>query len=805
MGLLWIGNCDRRPLPCGDLEFKGVVRQKKTDGGAAHVTRRPSGRLRPLCALVLALSPLVGCGGGGGGDGRNAFAGLQRNFTTEFHANGGLEEIGAAPAYEAGFTGKGTKVAVISGGAVDSTHPDLSGQVAESFDVNGGTVSRKFFGKGDGLTAATQQAGLIAAKRNGYFIHGVAYDSRLIAIRDSISTSPASSIRLAAGLDPAFPKTEADIVYLPNVHANRTLGDTGTDGALMNALIAASEADKVVVVPSGFGGESYDRLSGDSFPMAPALNGQVLVVGSVSQSLQLSSFSNPAGGAASIYAVAPGEGITSTLHRGTQICFLGACFPLEPESFTSPVSPRPETPAAFAAGAAAVVKQAFPHLTADQIVQILLQSATDLGEPGIDSVYGHGLINLGRAVQPIGTLSLPTVPASTAGGTSLSSSSLSLSPAFGDALSGSAYLARAAAFDAFGRGYRAGLDRRTTRPATALDLDKIVSEAPTAGLDFEIEDRAQLHLAASEEFSVDGVQAAGDGLSNRSRRIEHASFDMPLAGFASATASFNTPAASLMSTHSSVFSGEPQFITGAGRSLSHLALLNEPDGALLSFDLDERTNASVGWFVEDALEGSSSAVQLLAERTFDGGHAFGLGVGMLDERGTFLGSRGTGALGVDGAQSVVLSAYGRVRLTSDLSVFGTIERIRTDVSGSEKSLLSDWGTLYATALGAGLTLARPFGEYDLLSIGISQPLRVDDAEASLDVPVARDADGDVLWDGDRIDVSPNGREISLDVAYVTPLLQNGTLSANAYLRNEPGHEAGADADIGALLTVAFPF
>ncbi|MCB8828300.1 S8 family serine peptidase, partial [Escherichia coli] len=50
------------------------------------------------------------------------------------------------------------------------------------------------------------------------------------------------------------------------------------------------------------------------------------------------------------------------------------------------------------AGAAALVKQMFPYMTMDQVRQILLGTAFDIGAPGVDDVYGYGLLDAGRAV-----------------------------------------------------------------------------------------------------------------------------------------------------------------------------------------------------------------------------------------------------------------------------------------------------------------------------------------------------------------------------------------------------------------------
>ena len=63
---------------------------------------------------------------------------------------------------------------------------------------------------------------------------------------------------------------------------------------------------------------------------------------------------------------------------------------------------------AFVSGAAAALKSAFPSLSMAEVTQILLDNARDLGAEGTDLVYGRGLVDLEAALQPSGTLSIPT-------------------------------------------------------------------------------------------------------------------------------------------------------------------------------------------------------------------------------------------------------------------------------------------------------------------------------------------------------------------------------------------------------------
>jgi len=103
------------------------------------------------------------------------------------------------------------------------------------------------------------------------------------------------------------------------------------------------------------------------------------------------------------------------------------------------------------AGAAAVVKSAWPYLTAPKVAEVLFVTATDLGAKGIDPIYGRGLLNLERALMPVGTVT--TV--SSAGTTPLAlAPSTSGAVAIGaKSLAGEGGAFEGVVFDAFGRDF----------------------------------------------------------------------------------------------------------------------------------------------------------------------------------------------------------------------------------------------------------------------------------------------------------------------------------------------------------------
>ena len=73
--------------------------------------------------------------------------------------------------------------------------------------------------------------------------------------------------------------------------------------------------------------------------------------------------------------------------------------------------------AGHVSGALAVLKSRLPNMPMSVILAILFETATDLGASGVDSVYGHGLVNLSAAVTLQGNISLiiPLISGATVG------------------------------------------------------------------------------------------------------------------------------------------------------------------------------------------------------------------------------------------------------------------------------------------------------------------------------------------------------------------------------------------------------
>ena len=109
----------------------------------------------------------------------NVFAAGADSFRTdEYKAMGDnvLDLINAAAAYAQGYTGKGVTVGVTDAGTVNFSHPEFSGKTGSGV-VFDGLESTEVPLTWAELMHPTHVAGIAAADKNGFGMHGVAYDA----------------------------------------------------------------------------------------------------------------------------------------------------------------------------------------------------------------------------------------------------------------------------------------------------------------------------------------------------------------------------------------------------------------------------------------------------------------------------------------------------------------------------------------------------------------------------------------------------------------------------------------------------
>jgi subtilisin family serine protease len=246
----------------------------------------------------------------------------------------------------------------------------------------------------------THVAGIAAAVKNNEGIHGVAYNAKILSINVIEGTTVAAGddgagiVHAAAG--------GAKVVNMSwgvggGINGDQlkyvTIGDTeylSEKASISDSLTAATANDILLTVAAGNDGNVDFVGIPAVFATDADLGGNMLTVGAVDFDGNIASFSNHCKQVKDKCLVAPGVGIYSSVPTDSYDSF----------NRTSMAAPH-------VAGAAAVLRSAWPALTAAQTAQILLDSATDLGAAGVEDIYGHGMLNLLAAVKTEGG----TIPA----------------------------------------------------------------------------------------------------------------------------------------------------------------------------------------------------------------------------------------------------------------------------------------------------------------------------------------------------------------------------------------------------------
>ena len=258
--------------------------------------------------------------------------------------------------------GAGVTIAVIDTG-IDSSHPDLLGTVIDGVDFSTVGVPNGTSGVGSSSFHGTMVASLIAGQGStGSGVIGVAPKANLLAISIGLGVPGSNTDDQIAQAVRWAVDHDADIINLSLTRNSQTWPRSWDD-----AFSYAFENDVLVVAAAG------NRTDQSSRPSAPATIPGVVSVGGVTKNQEPAEASTAGLGVA---ISAPAEDL------------LGA-YPGEGYRLWDGSSAA----APLVSGLLALMKQADPKASANDLIKRLLTSATDLGLPGYDANYGHGVIN----------------------------------------------------------------------------------------------------------------------------------------------------------------------------------------------------------------------------------------------------------------------------------------------------------------------------------------------------------------------------------------------------------------------------
>ncbi|MBS7457517.1 S8 family serine peptidase [Coralloluteibacterium stylophorae] len=320
-----------------------------------------------------------------------------------------LDATRADVAQAAGFTGAGVVTGVIDTG-VNRNHVALDGRVVEHYVYVDPSSNDLSVDDADGHGTWVSQI-MAGADVAGGWPGGVAPGAEIVSARVINDEPPEDD---GSGEGNEVPENDGTPEFLAQVHADLIAADVRVMNNSWGGLYWDSQAttdrfaaayedfifanDGLVVFATGNSGMA-DPSDSAALPSkggaaAAALERGWLTVAALDsvawaadETYQLSDYSNACGIAMDYCLVAPGEVIVidedeTAIDGDTTYWIVGGT------SFAAPQ----------VSGAAAMVWEAFPWFDNDLVRQTLLGTAQDIGDPGVDATFGHGLLDVGAAV-----------------------------------------------------------------------------------------------------------------------------------------------------------------------------------------------------------------------------------------------------------------------------------------------------------------------------------------------------------------------------------------------------------------------
>ena len=474
----------------------------------------------------------------------------------------------------------------------------------------------------------------------------------------------------------------------------------------------------------------------------PEVRGHTIAVVAVDDNGDVAPFSNRCGEAARWCLAAPGVSMTvanaqtNGVRRGNGT------------SYAAPM----------VTGGLAVMKHRFrDQVPNTDLVTRLFATADKNGKFADQSVYGQGMMDLGKALMPVGEPMVSTGSSVNGAGVTLALTNLRLGTAMGDGLKQSLAGQQIAAFDSLGAPFwftLSDLTGMTTGPSSTLQLHQLMQQDPMV----------QEMVGQRLTFIPGRIGGA----------VEH---DL---GYA-------TIRVGLRETPNGVKDGHFHLAQDANT----FTLMGDDGVAFTAFTRAGSQSRVVG------LPPTSGAA--LSWSPFEG--TLGFTVAWLRERHSLLGTSSAGAFGTMAAHSFVSGIETGVDLGAwqldTLAEFGTVQ------ANFSQGMVTGMSPLATSAFA--LSVSRRLLRNGSLRIGLSQPLRVEDGHLALSLPVGRTKGGAVIRQRRAASLRPSGRQIDVSAQWQQSFANGHALRLNATWMRHPGHNAHATPAMSVLAGWQFAF
>ena len=740
-------------------------------------------------SLLLFSFYIVSCSGGGGSSGISSNTGTcsysgstysgcyparqqpSSYETSEYQYNYGVGDSNSSDAYSRELTGEGTVVAVFDTG-ININHNEFSGKSISGYNYqDSNTTIQDQDGHG------THVAGIISANKNDTGMHGIAYGVTSI---QSYQILKDDGFFVDAGSNSVI-SDAANRAISANVKvANHSWGSSTAVTSVNKSTIEASIGTEVdgyesmvsnnIIQVWATGNDSYTQPSARSgLPYHYSnLKELWIAVMAIDTDGNEASFANRCGVAADWCISAPGVSILSADEDNNS-------------GYTSLSGTSMAAP--HVTGAIAILIETFPTLSAEQIVDRLLTTAstsglTDTnGNPYSSAVFGHGKLDLDSATKPIEVLALSS------GSSNLNSSSfyninaskIKFSNAFGSKIIKGNKITKNSGLDNLFAGQVAVFDS-FDNATFYMNLNSFVntSEYINSELFNSIlfNDISEKRVLLSSNLYIDFIEN-----NNYSNNISSSNPDENY--FYNFTLNYQRNSLNFEYNYS--YSSDFYFLTSE-KGMQNIYIDNALSNPLIgmngkshSLNLSKAiTNKfTYNLFIErqisydeykDHYNQDDSYIASTKIQYKNQTNQISIQYGLFHEPTSFLGSLSSGAFRINESNTTFIF------LESESSVKGyrilaNYFYANTKVDISTDSMYSNFNTLSSSSWSLGMEKLISNSGKEFIRFLSYQPIRVNNGSFQLNIPKYADMFGNIYSSYMDYDLEPNSREINYEISY----------------------------------------
>lgn len=615
----------------------------------------------------------------------------------------------------------------------------------------------------------THVAGIIAANLDGNAMHGVAFENaQLLAARwdlmspieapvNDLVNMGAQVINFSLGIDSTELINAANIVYLEDYISD-----------YLSAFRTQVENNVVFVFSAGNEAQTQPGIL-NGIPLLDefkdSLKDLFITVVAVDENNQISDYSNHCGAAQNYCIAAPGDNIFSTVTGDASYTYMSGT------SMAAPV----------VTGSIAFLMGAYPYMTPQEVVSLVFETATDLGDAGVDAVYGHGLINLDEATKPQGELEIAS--SSNVNGESVSLRSTSMSvPAV----------------------YKSALLAKMPKAVTVLDKYKRPYAIPMASI-------VRATHSGDRNFKNDLYAFSRYQPKRKIKASDNLTFSYAPAALKTSPTGLGTMEVEFADgnnvtgfyyTENTAYNNDSYF----EKTLTNPFLaMNSAYGFYNRYSPSNEWNISMGFSIgenglydgsldENDRDFDNQAYGFDSEISYQIAENINLGFisGILYEDSAMLGLNGSGGFDVGDSSTYFAGVSVSWQPVKNFYLSGAYYQGWTDAGNIASNLMQ---TSRLVSDSFALDGHYQYNATDVVGLQISSPLRIYRGKAKFNLPVGRDNYSDEVYRQQySASLKPDAREYKFSLYHDKEINEDMNFKTQVDMRLNPDHQKGAETD-----------